>query len=164
MDAFETIQARKAALLLHSLPPDAARQVLARLSAAESFRLRPLLDEIASMRLPRSVAAEWSNKPMPRDSSQPVAGTLRERVEQLSASQVAERMAKCAPSTIAHVLRAVEWPWKSQLLGLLSESRRFEVQACLCSSSKVLAPAALDVLYERLCLDAASVRTKAWMP
>jgi hypothetical protein len=152
MAAPETVQARRAALLLHSLSASARSEVIARLSDAESARLRPLLNEIECIGLSPSFAADLHEVPLPA-APLPAGVTLYEQVERLSAEQVASRVANCTPATIAHLLHAAEWPWKAQLLGLLSDARRVEVQARLRRSTTTLAPAALEVLYERVCLD-----------
>jgi hypothetical protein len=147
----EPLPVRRAALLLHGLSPGARRDVMRGLTREESARLEPLLFELSRMGVPSTLGAALSEGAAPKPAAPMSAVTPQESIEQLSAQCVAACTESCSATTVAHILRAADWSWKAQLLGLLSERRRAEVQ------SKVLTQSTLDVLYERLCREASAL-------
>jgi len=147
MAAPETLQARRAALLLHGLPDAARRQVLARLDMAEQDRLRPLLQELAELGIP--AAAD-----LPPIEVGPAAPAL-DRAAGLRADAVAQALQSCAPATVARLLRAAAWPWKDAVLAQGAASRRDAIVARMHDDTPALAPAVLACLCERLCAEAA---------
>lgn len=154
--AAETMRARQAALLLHSLPPYLRRRVIARLNTSESSTLQPLLVELAGLGVSQSLGLQLQHLAI---SSVPKPGTdaLAEQVESLNAADVVARLSPCAAATVAQLLRAGGWSWKARVLELMPDGRRAEVLACMRSDSCPLAPAALRTLCERLCKDAVAV-------
>ena len=161
MAAPETMQARRAALLLHGLPAAVQRQVVAKLDAAASARLKPLLDELTHLGIAPSLGRQFQDLTSFPQAAAPAPGerelTLHERVERLSAPDVARCLQPCAPATVAQLLRAGDWSWKSQVLGLLPEAHRAQVFEHLRGELHVLAPAAVSTLCERLCRHAAEL-------
>lgn len=79
--------------------------------------------------------------------------TVQEQAARLTAEDVVKCLQSWAPATAARFLRAHDWAWKSQVLELMPEARRTEVLDSTCIQSK-LAPAVLNALSERLCLQA----------
>ena len=154
MAATDTVQARKAALLLHGLPMTARRQVIAKLAAAETERLRPLLDELAALGVPQSMSRELRKLTSltQRDLSLSAATvpTLQQQVERLKAEDVVRCLQPCAAITAALLLRARAWPWQAQVLGLMPAARRAEVLDCMRNETVVLASAVLNALCTRL--------------
>lgn len=166
MAASETMQARQAALLLHGLPPAARRQVIAKLDAHETTRLEPLLDELAGLGVSPAVGLELqavASQPAAPTPAAPIANvrelTPRERVEQLNADDVARCLQACSHATAAQLLRAGNWPWKAQVLGLIPEPRRARVLDNVRRESPTLPPAVLSLLCERLLQQAAQLKT-----
>lgn len=152
MVARETLHARQAALLLHSLPADARARVLARLSAGEAARLQPLLKELAEL----GVSPSLGRKLQEITSSSATAPALRDasacqRAESLSGADVARALQACAPVTVAALLRISEWPWKQEVLDRSSEVRRADVQRQMHDDAPALSPAVAEALCERLC-------------
>ncbi len=162
MAAVEPIHARRAALLLHGLPLAARQRVVAKLSSSESAKLKPLLDELTQLGvspalgeqlqqiavIAKSVPVKTDEQPAPEREL-----TVLERAERLSADDVARCLQRCAPITVAHLLRSHEWPWKARALGLMPEARRLVDLAAM--GSPTFAPAVLRAFCERLCQHAA---------
>jgi hypothetical protein len=157
-DEPELVRARRAALLLHSLPPAARRRAMSKLSTAEAAILAPLLQELTDLGVSASIGQQLreliSSAPAVPPAAQKHALTLHERVASLSAEGVARAFKSCAPVTAAELLRAGEWPWTQQVLNQLSELRRTEVLRHMRDAAPALAPAALNCLCERLCREA----------
>ena len=147
MAVSETLQARQAALLLHGLPASVRKQVLSRLPAAESSRLKPLLDELAALGIPQTTAAMVESL----RSSPRAVGTVVERAERLYPDEVLRALEHCAPATVAVLLRAAEWPWKGEVVNRMSHTLREKVLAEADAQRAPLAPAVLRVLCECLC-------------
>lgn len=156
--AVEPLRVRQAALLLHGLPPDVRRNVVARLDVAESSMLQPLLVELAEMGIPASLGRQLQQPAVPvvREPGMD-ASTAQERVELLSAEDVVARLASCAPVTAALLLQACDWPWKTQVLNSMPDARRAAVLRFMRGDLAPLAPAVFQVLCERLCMDAEHV-------
>jgi hypothetical protein len=141
MAGLETPQARRAAVLLHELPEVARQQVFARLEGSQVARLRPLLHELSEL------------------DPRPVESVSVERARRLRPEDVALALGSCAPMTVALLLRAVAWPWKTQVLECLPRIVRVDVRECMATECKELAPAALEVLCNLLC-DAVARQTR----
>jgi len=159
--AAETLQARRAALLLHGLSPPQRRLVMAKLGAAETSRLEPMLGELARLGIPRelalgaeSLAAPARASDVPAKESAPRELSTVERAAQLDAASVLRALETCAPDTIGHFLRSYAWPWKAQVLELLPEPRHTRALDNAQAQLPPLAPAALTFLCARLCLEA----------
>jgi len=156
--AADSLRARQAALLVHALPAHVRRQVMARLGAAESSQLQPLLLELAQL----GVSPELGEKLQRLASSQGSGADagppgVAQSVERLSADHVSARLAACASTTVAQLLRVQDWSWKAQVLNAMADGRRAEVLNCMRSEAPPLGPAALQVLCERLCIEPAHV-------
>jgi hypothetical protein len=169
MSAFETIQARQAALMLHALPADVRQRVMSKLDAAEAARLLPLLDELGDLGVSQSLGDRLQRVILPADtgtSTQASSTTVADlavygQVARLEADVVAKCLESCAPVTVAQLLRARDWPWKTQVLELMAESRRAAVHEWLRNRSVELAPAAVKALCERLSSYAARLSSQA---
>jgi hypothetical protein len=142
---------------VHSLAPAARKELLTKLSAADSAKLRPLLDELDRLGLSPSLGRHLQEVLVPMAS--PAA--LRERVERLQAADVARAFEDCSAATIARFLRTGAWPWKDELLASMPEARRVAVLGHLRRDVSMLGPAAIYVLGERLCQQAALARARA---
>lgn len=147
----ETLQARKAALFLHGLPPSARQEVVARLDAAHSSRLKPLLEELGML----GVSPALGYKLRDLATSDAEASAAHERAMRLGAHDVERALEHCSPATAAHVLRAADWPWKADVLSRMADSRRSRVLERLRTGAAPLAPAVMQTLIEQLCLHAA---------
>jgi hypothetical protein len=163
MGALETIQARQAALLLHALPPDVQKRVVAKLDVAESARLQPLLDELVALGVSQSLGERLQRVLLPAQTSAstPVSpATVAElavhgQVARLDARVIVQCLQGCAPVTVAQLLRSRDWPWKADVLELMPEARRAEMLELMSNQSTELAPAVLQAMCERLCRRAA---------
>lgn len=157
-DEPELVRARKAALLLHSLPPTPRRRAMSKLSAAEAAVLTPLLQELTDLGVSPPIGQQLrelvSSASVVQPEAQQHAPTLHERVASLSAESVARAFRSCAPVTAAELLRGGDWPWAQQVLSQLSELRRAEVLRHMRDAAPALAPAAFNRLCERLCHEA----------
>ena len=142
MAAPETLRARQAALLLHGLPAAVRQQVLARLSAPEALRLRPLLDELSALGIPTTRVASIEE---PRSAV--------ERAKQLRPEAVLQALRHRPPETVALLLRAVDWPWKREVINGMPDALRREV-VNRANGDVATAPAVLRILSECLCRDA----------
>ena len=153
----ETAKARRAALLLHGLSAGSRRRVLAKLAPAEADRVKPILHELRRLGVSGAVGRQleqlssFPNAPL---SSGRRDSTVPERVASLAAADVLRCLERCAPATVAQLLRAGGWPWKQQVIDLMSEPRRTDVLGHLRRESAPLSPAFLEGLCERLCAEA----------
>lgn len=173
MAASETMQARQAALLLHGLPPAVRGEVLAKLDSREAARLEPLLEELVGLgvsslmgqQLQQAMASSLPVAPAPAAASSPASEpSARERVDRLGGDEVARCLQACSPVTIAQLLRAGNWSWKAQVLGLIPEPRRTRVLDHVRRESPALAPAVLALLYERVLQQSAQLKTLRSQP
>ena len=146
MGAPDTLHARRAALLLHAMPPVARQEVIAKLDADETARLEPLLAELTALGVPTSLG-----RPLQQIAT--AVATPQERAARLPAHRVLERLRDCSSMTTARLLEAAEWPWKKQVLERMRGLRRLEVQRHLGRGHPKLAPAVFAVLCEQLCAD-----------
>jgi hypothetical protein len=153
--ARETAQARQAALLVHGLPPSAQRRILTKLDAAHTARLRPLLAELVRLGVPQALGQQLQQGIAVPPASIAPGTAPRERVRSMVAADIVHGLKPCAAVTVAHLLRAEEWPWKQQALACIPEPRRTEVLRHLHQASASLAPAVLTALCERLCKEVA---------
>ena len=151
MSVPETAQIRRAALLLHGLRPAMRAQVLARLDAAESALLKPLLDELINLGVSQTVGQRLLASEIQSHISPPRVLTLEEQLERLNPEAVVRCLDSCAPATVAQLMRAGNWSWKSAAFALMPEARRASVYESMRSVSPALAPAVFRVLCERLC-------------
>jgi len=115
-------QAREAALLLHGLPDDARLGVLARLSDDERGRVMPLLEELASLGIPRR-----PHRVVPGVADGPQGP--RDAVDRLSAEHVLDAVRSCSNATLSLLLDAGPWSWRDAVLAGLPADRRVAVQA-----------------------------------
>ncbi|ARN19333.1 hypothetical protein [Piscinibacter gummiphilus] len=115
-------QAREAALLLHGLPDEARRGVLARLSDDERGRVMPLLDELASLGIPRR-----PHRVVPGVADGPQGP--RDAVDRLSPEHVLDAVRSCSDVTLSLLLDAGPWSWQDTVLAGLPVERRIAVQA-----------------------------------
>jgi hypothetical protein len=168
MAAPETMQARQAALWLHGLPPAAQSEVLAKLDSRETARLKPLLEELVALGVSPSMGQQMqpavAGPPAVASASTAASAPVlepsaRERVDRLSGDEVARCLQTCSPATIAQLLRAGNWSWKAQVVGLIPEPRRTHVLDHVRRESPALAPAVLVLLFERVLQQAARLTT-----
>jgi len=165
--AAETLQARRAALLLHGLSSQQRRLVMAKLGAAETSRLEPMLDELSRIGIPGELAvgSEILAGPPERTpntlskESVPREHTAVQRAAQLDVESVLRALETSAPSTLGHLLRSYDWPWKEEVLERLPEPRRSRAFATGQAQLRPLAPAALTFLCTRLCSEAERATT-----
>jgi len=115
-------QAREAALLLHGLPDEARRGVLARLSDDERGRVTPLLEELASLGIPRR-----PHRVVPGVADGPQGP--RDAVDRLAPGHVLYAVRSCSDATLSLLLDAGPWSWQEALLAGLPADRRVAVQA-----------------------------------
>jgi len=137
MDARETPQARRAALLLHSLPVGERRKVLTRLTATESAMLTALLDELKELGVSPSLGRRLQAEAQaPRGESQghqpgsqaPQPEAAAEQAQPaLNPQQIARLLETCDALTVAQLLRARSWPWEAQVLESMASARKSEV-------------------------------------
>jgi len=130
MDARETPQARRAALLLHSLPVGERRKVLTRLTATESAMLTALLDELKELGVSPSLGRRLQAEAQaPRGDSQPPQPEAAAEQAQpaLHPQQIARLLETCEALTVAQLLRARSWPWEAQVLESMAPARKSEV-------------------------------------
>ena len=120
-------QAREAALLLHGLSDEARRGVLARLSDDERGRVMPLLDELASLGIPRR-----PHRVVPGVGDGPHGP--RDAVDRLSPEHVLDAVRSCSDATLSLLLDAGPWSWHQAVLAGLPADRRVAVQA-LCGQA-----------------------------
>lgn len=176
------MDARRAALLLHTLPVATRQRVMAKLDEVEAKRLKPLLKELAQLGVPRALGEQLQQltSPAPSGSALPArALAAPQRLESLSGADVVRALNTCAAVTAGHLLRARQWPWQQDVLDRSSELRRAELLRHIRSDYPALAPAVLTLLCERVCLEVerasaeqqpanhptvpAHVRLKKWM-
>lgn len=163
MSRRETTQARRAALLLHGLSPAARLKVMARLDARQSSRMKSLADELTALGVSPALGRQLGQLTASPGSSASISSERRatgqEQVERLSAADVARCLESCSSMTVVQLLRAGAGPWRTAVLDRMPAARRVEVEACLRKEPPALAPAALAFLRERLCRQAAQLRT-----
>ena len=158
---------RKAALLLHSLPIHARDRIVAKLDRAQASLLEPLLDELRSLGIPPALGEQLQGLAGSRTASGAAtkSTTVRERVMQLSAADVATCLKSCAAVTAAQLLRADDWPWRQAALDQMTELRRAEVSRHMRAGTGPLPPAVLTALCERLHSQAQEIgSSKPWTP
>ena len=148
MAVSETIQARRAALLLHGSSDSLREQVLARLPVADSSRLKPLLAELAALGIPRSEAS-MARSLVSVPARAPA--TVVERAEQLHPEAVLQALENCTLATASLLLRAAEWPWKGAILNRMSPALRTKVLDEGKAEHAPLGSAVVQVLCECLC-------------
>ncbi len=156
MSVREKLAERRAALLLHGLPPMQRRSVLAKLDTAESERLQQLLNELARLGFSPDLTRQLGLT-FPTDSPPPSPRGAQQRVRAMSSTDVARCLEPCAPATVAQFLKSDDWPWKQVALDSMSELRRVDVSRQLGVQSAPLAPAVLQGLCERVCAEAAAL-------
>ena len=157
MAAVETLQARRAALLLHGLSPQQRRLVMAKLGAAETSRLEPMLGELSRIGIPRELGLIGPETPTKESVAR--EPTPVERAAQLDADSVLRALETSSPVTMGHLLRSYDWPWKAEVLERLPEPRRSKALEKAQARLRPLAPAALTFLCTRLCSEAERAAT-----
>src|SRR5436309_3209527 len=98
MAARETLQARRAALLMHGLPVLARQKVVARLSAAELARLNPLIDELKALGLSRLLGRDLQYAATHASETSVAAHA---RAARLNVRDVTLALEDCAPAIAA---------------------------------------------------------------
>ncbi len=148
---------RQAALLVHGLGDAEKQRVMARLSAGELAQLRPMLAELVALGVSASLGRAMSSA---EETSLPPVSALPvlEQVERLEARTVARCFQSCAPATIARLLEAGQWPWRSAVIEAMPAGQRAEVGALLLDESSAFAPVMLQTLCERLLSEVAGLR------
>jgi hypothetical protein len=155
----EALCVRRAALLLHGLPEQARGRVLAKLSAGEAARLRPLLRELTELGVSPALSRELQETAIAM-APPPRAASARKRVESLGAADVTTALEACAPVTIAALLRISEWSWKPQFLEACGELRRAELRRHLQDDAPAVSPAVAEALCARLCQETGAPWTR----
>jgi Mg/Co/Ni transporter MgtE len=141
MDARETPQARRAALLLHSLAVGERRRVLTRLTAAEAAMLGPLLDELKELGVSPSLGRQ-----LQAEAHAPQREAAAEQTQAaLNPEQIARLLESCDALTVSQLLRARSWPWEAQVLESMPSARKSEVLS-MRSELASLGPAAQRAL------------------
>jgi hypothetical protein len=152
MAGAESVPTRRAALLLHGLPTEARDRVLARLTAADSARLQPLLRELCDLGVSPALCRDLQEQaPAVPATPGSTAASARQRVTALPPADVARALKLCSPATMAALLGLAEWPWKDEVLERAGELRRAELQRYLRGDAPALSPAVAEALCERLC-------------
>jgi hypothetical protein len=151
----EAMQARRAALLVHGLPPNVRRQVFARLGAAESAKLHSLLDELIELGVPPSLGQRVGDLVSP--PADPALPAAQRRTRELDAAVVVTCLERCSPMTVAQLLRAHDWPWKNAVFRSMYQPRRQQVLQCLQCAGPALAPGVLQSLCRQLCRQAVAL-------
>lgn len=140
-------QARKAALLLHTLPRGDRDWMLARLTPPERSTLAPLLSELETLGFPadrallEDVLESEASGPVPLESADPgeLAAILRDE----------------PAGVVARLLALAEWPWREAVLEALGSAKRREIEGLLARArasgfdASTVAPAA-SLLREQL--------------
>ena len=150
MASLETIVARRAALLLHSLLPKDRERVMARLPLPDRDRMQALLRELQALGVPRSLGRSFADLGSEAHMAAQSGQSIVEQLCDHTAPVMARALQGCSPMTTACVLRSRSWPWGCEVLELLPASHRVAVFECMRKDVPQLAPAALDILYERL--------------
>jgi hypothetical protein len=153
----DALGGRRAALLLHGLPPNARQQVLANLRDEDRLLLQPLLEELTELGISRVTPASASD--CPRESGSHASAL--ERAAGLSPDAAARGLALCGALTAARLIQARSWPWKESLLSHMPEPLRSSVVAGLRHEFSRLPPALLSYLCERLCTEASRLAPRA---
>jgi hypothetical protein len=149
--AFETIQVRRAALLLHGLPVDARRRIIARLDDPAVGELEQMLGELDRLGVPSSLGQHLQTLAAEPPSASDDGLSPSEQLDRCSASDIVSVLKQCATVTAANLLQARAWSWKQEVLSRLSELRRAEVLRLLRSGQARLPPAVLNALCKRVC-------------
>jgi hypothetical protein len=155
MPASESIHARRAALLLHTLPPTQRAQVISRLDGVESARVQPLLDELNQLGVTAEFAARLRAQ---MDETLPAhqQSDLLRRTDALDPAAVAQCLDSCGNHTLAELLHAHSWSWKKFVLDRIHGPRRFAVLQSM-HDVTAPAPAVLESLCRQLCAGVAGL-------
>lgn len=146
-------RAREAALLVHSLPPAARRQVLQRLDAAERAQVEPLLAELAELGIPSLPVERLDALRVPAMEQNELA-----RMRAVPASQMLATLHDAGPATLALLLRVSDWPWRADLLAGLDDQRRERTLAlCDAQANAVVPRAAAKALCKRVLIQLARI-------
>lgn len=156
MSRVEMLAARQAALLLHSLPASVRTRVVARLDRSEAATLQPLLDELLRLGVSPELGARLQRL-LGNPGDQRAAGSMTAvaRTRLLAPEAVAAAVQACSTQTAAQLLRAQPPPWTDAVLQKIVEPRRTEIRRHIAGEPPPTAPAVLELLCERLCLEAA---------
>lgn len=124
--------ARLAALVLHALEQRDRDWLLASLSVAQRTLLEELLVELGELGIPSdpSLIDEIVAR-APCEAREAGNGTVERRLEQLSASRIANLLRDEPPELIARLLRIRPWSWGSALLVQIGPTRADAVRARL---------------------------------
>lgn len=160
MAAPETLHARRAALLLHGLPSLARRQVISKLDATQAARLQPLLDELNELGISVSLGHQLDHLVSSSADEGNAPLNAQQQANLLAADDVARCLDACAPTTVAQLLRAADWPWKQHVLDRMRDTRRIKILDSMRRDLPPLSPMVLNALCERLCSDALVAATQ----
>jgi len=145
-------RAREAALLLHGLVPAQREAVLTRLAPGHLARLRPLLDELATLRIPPSLAHVQAR------AHGGAAAALAARAGGAPATPDPQRAGRalraCAATTAAALLRDAPPAWRASVLAELPRDRRRDIVERL-GGAPALPPRVAEALHRRLCEETA---------
>lgn len=127
--------ARRAALLLHTLPVADRRALLARFDPHESALLETLLQELSALGIPQDRALlEQTIKALPADhAGVPGSGTtdLIACLQAADPSELAHALTGETGEVIAKLLSCAQWRWAGDFLAALDPFKRRQVQALL---------------------------------
>lgn len=154
MATTESVNARRAALLLHGMPSAVRTQIISRLGHEESARLTPLLNELRELGVTSEVGRHLQAQ---LDLTAPsTASDVLEQTDCLDAAAVARCLKSHADAVVAELLRAREWSWKPAVLERIQGSRRFAVLQAMQDTVRP-APAVLQSLCRQLCAAVAAL-------
>ena len=144
-------RAREAALLLHGLGPKQRDTVLARLDPGHVATLRPLLDELAALGIPPSLAqasagAGGAGALHARRGVEPAASEAMT----LEPQRAGRALRACAAPTVAALLRDAPSAWREVVLAELPRDRRRDVIERLDQAPPPLPPRVMHALHRRL--------------
>lgn len=127
--------ARRAALVLHSLSLDDRRRLLAQLPLREQEVLRPLLDELSAIGMPAEpdLVRQAVATPSAAQATDPDTGN---GIDDIDPHVVVRALAAEPPLLVAEVLSLRAWRWAAPLLAALPEPRRRDVHAALALTAR----------------------------
>lgn len=153
---------REAALLLHGLGPQQREAVLSRLDAGHRATLQPLLEELAALGIPSSLAQAQARAqvggtpaaPDRRGDAAPAPDRERLAVATLEPRRAARALRGCAVPTVAAVLRDAPLAWRAAVLAELPRDLRRDAAEHI-EHALPLPPRVEAALHRRLCEAAA---------
>lgn len=142
--------ARRAALLLHSMIPADREWLLGELEPAQRAELERLLQELAAMGLPADRTLLDAGLAPSEPAATPV-GPHAKALAGVPAQAVVEALLNEPDRLVAQVLQCGPWGWQAELFAALSPLRRRAVQDLLRQAAPAdAAPALSTALLESL--------------